>query len=112
VGTHGSGQGERDEYRKGHRGRRETGAGDPEPIGGGRGDVDPAGGDGFEVRRAGDEARVDIRHDRGGHRHGVRHHVRGVLQLLWGDQTGKRQHQGSPKPVAAAQHRQSPRYDG
>lgn len=112
MGTHGRGRGERDGYQKCHGRRGETGGGDPEPFGGSRGNMDSAAGDGFEVRRAGDEARVDIRHDRGGHRHGVRHHVRGVLQLLWGVQTRKRQHRGRPKPVAAAEHRQSPRYDG
>jgi len=86
----------------------ESNGGDPER----NGNLDPAGSNGSEIRRAGDAARVDILHDRGGHRHGVRHHDRSVLQVLLGVQTGKRKHPGRPKPVAAAKHRQSPRYDG
>lgn len=108
MGTHGRRRGERNENRKRHNRRVETNGGDPERIG----DLDPAGSNGSEIRRAGDEARVDILHDHGGHRHGIRHHDRSVLQVLLGVQTGKRKQPGHPKPVAAAENRQSPRYDG
>lgn len=47
-----------------------------------RPDGDQNGSDGVQVRRGGEETRVDICHDRDGHRDGVRHHVRSVFQLL------------------------------
>lgn len=45
-------------------------------------DRDQCSGDHVQVRRTGQKTLVDIRNDRGCHRHGVRYHVRGVLQLL------------------------------
>lgn len=47
-----------------------------------RADRDHDGSEGVQVRRrTGQETDMDICHDRGGYRHGVRRHVRSVLQL-------------------------------
>lgn len=73
--------------------------------------MDTAGGDGAKVRRAGDEAHMDIRHDFSGHRHGVCHNVSRVLQVLRDDRVQTANERSSrPKPVAGTEHRQSSRY--
>lgn len=104
VGTRGE-RGRRDDEDDGGDEHEETGDG-AKPIRCGRYGVDTAGGDRAKVRRAGDEAHMDIRHDVGGHRHGVRHNVGRVLQVLRDDRVQTANGRSSrPKPVAGTEHR-------